>query len=157
MDYLTKWLAYAITNQEASTVAEALVANFFCHFGIPRDLHSDHGRNFESRLLQVLQRVGVKRAPRPGPAVGRHGGALHQDGRGALEKGCRIPPEGLRREITPLSPSLQGIHSRQYGRDTSLPSVRARTATALRPTVWNIARQGTTHNRSCGRLSGPFT
>jgi hypothetical protein len=33
----------------------------------------------------------------------------------------RIPPERLEQEITHLSSSLQGIHSRQYGRDTSLP------------------------------------
>jgi hypothetical protein len=42
MDYFTKWPeAYALPNQEASTVAEALVTNFFCRFGIPRELHSD--------------------------------------------------------------------------------------------------------------------
>jgi hypothetical protein len=36
MDYFTKWPeAYAIPNQEASTIA-ALVTNFFCRFGIPR-------------------------------------------------------------------------------------------------------------------------
>jgi hypothetical protein len=38
MDYYTNWLkAYAIPNQETSTVAEALVANFFCRFGIPQN------------------------------------------------------------------------------------------------------------------------
>jgi hypothetical protein len=45
--YFTKWPeAYAIPNQEAATVAEALVTNFFCRFGVPRELHSDQGRNF---------------------------------------------------------------------------------------------------------------
>jgi hypothetical protein len=40
--YVTKWPeAYAIPDQEASTVAEALVTNFFRRFGIPRQLHSD--------------------------------------------------------------------------------------------------------------------
>jgi hypothetical protein len=35
MDYFTKWLeAYAIPNQEASTIAKALVTNFFCRFSI---------------------------------------------------------------------------------------------------------------------------
>jgi hypothetical protein len=59
MDYFTKWPeAYAIPSQEASTVAEALVTNFFCRFGVPRELHSDQGRNFESRLIQVLKRLG---------------------------------------------------------------------------------------------------
>jgi hypothetical protein len=47
MEYFTKWPeAYAIPDQEASTVADALVINFFCRFGIPRELHSDQGRNF---------------------------------------------------------------------------------------------------------------
>jgi Mn-dependent DtxR family transcriptional regulator len=63
MDYFTKWPeVYAIPNQEASTVAETLVTNFFCRFGIPRELHSDQGRNFESHLSQeVLQRLGVSK------------------------------------------------------------------------------------------------
>jgi hypothetical protein len=62
MDYFTKWPeAYALPNQEASTVAEALVTNFFCRFGIPRQLHSDQDRNFKSRVLQeILQRLGVR-------------------------------------------------------------------------------------------------
>jgi hypothetical protein len=35
MDYFTKWPEdYAIPKQKASTVAEMLVTNFFCHFGI---------------------------------------------------------------------------------------------------------------------------
>jgi hypothetical protein len=51
MDYFTKWLeAYAIPNQEASTVAEALITNF-CHFEALRELHSDQGHNFESHLI----------------------------------------------------------------------------------------------------------
>jgi hypothetical protein len=55
MNYFTKWReVYAIPNQEASTVAEALVTNFFCRFGIPRELHSDQGSNFESHLLQEV-------------------------------------------------------------------------------------------------------
>jgi hypothetical protein len=37
MDYFTKWPeAYAIPNQETSTIAEALVTNFFCGFGLSR-------------------------------------------------------------------------------------------------------------------------
>jgi len=35
----TKWPeVYAIPNQEALTVADALVNNFFCRFGIPMKL-----------------------------------------------------------------------------------------------------------------------
>jgi hypothetical protein len=53
MDYFIKWPeVYAIPNQEALTVAEALVTNFFCRFGIPQELHNGQGHNFESHLLQ---------------------------------------------------------------------------------------------------------
>jgi hypothetical protein len=52
MDYFTKWAeAYTTPNQDASTVAEALVTNFVCRFGVPRDLQSDQDRNFESRQI----------------------------------------------------------------------------------------------------------
>jgi hypothetical protein len=55
---------YSIPNQEALTMAEALVTNFFCCFGVPRELHNDQGRNFESRLIQeVLQHLGVSKTP----------------------------------------------------------------------------------------------
>jgi hypothetical protein len=63
IDYFPKWPeAYAIPNQEASTVAEALVTNFFCRFCIPWELKSDQGRNFESRLIEeVSQHLGVNK------------------------------------------------------------------------------------------------
>jgi len=53
MGYFTKWPeVYLIPNQEASTVADALVPHFFCRFGVPIELHSDQGRNFVSRWMQ---------------------------------------------------------------------------------------------------------
>jgi hypothetical protein len=63
IDYFTKWPeAYSLPIQEASTVAEALVTNFFCRFGIPWKLHSDQSRNFESRLLhEILQCLGLRK------------------------------------------------------------------------------------------------
>jgi hypothetical protein len=80
MDYFTKLPeACAIPNQEASTMAEALVTNFFCHFGVPRELHSGQDRNFESLLIQeVLQRLGVSKMrtiplhPQPDVVVERY-------------------------------------------------------------------------------------
>jgi hypothetical protein len=48
MDYFTKWPeVYAVPNQEATTNTESLVTDFCCRFGIPRELHSDQGRNFD--------------------------------------------------------------------------------------------------------------
>ena len=53
MDYLTKWpKACAMLNHEAETVAEFLVTQVFTRFGVPGELHSDQGRDFESRVYK---------------------------------------------------------------------------------------------------------
>ncbi|KAL7841611.1 hypothetical protein SRHO_G00253020 [Serrasalmus rhombeus] len=63
MDFFTKWPeAYAVPDQSAVTTAERLVEEFFCHFGLPEELHSDQGRNFESQVMaEVCQRLGVRK------------------------------------------------------------------------------------------------
>ncbi len=54
-DYFTKWVtATPLPNQEAKTVADALVTHVFCPLGLPRQLHSDQGRNFQSKLFQEI-------------------------------------------------------------------------------------------------------
>jgi transposase InsO family protein len=58
MDYFTRWAeVYAIPNQEASTVAEKLVNEFFLRFSPPEQLHSDQGRQFESSLMKEICRL----------------------------------------------------------------------------------------------------
>ncbi|GFX92662.1 retrovirus-related Pol polyprotein from transposon 412 [Trichonephila clavipes] len=53
MDYFTKWPeAYPVSDQEASTVAEVLVQHWISRFGVPLQLHSDQGRNFDSALCK---------------------------------------------------------------------------------------------------------
>ena len=55
MDYFSKWPeAYALPNQEAVNVADVLVPQFFTRFGVPAELHSDQGRDFESRVFQEV-------------------------------------------------------------------------------------------------------
>ncbi|KAF8786035.1 Retrovirus-related Pol polyprotein like [Argiope bruennichi] len=59
MDYFTKWPeAFPIPDQEAPTVAEILVQNWISRYGVPLQLHSDQGRNFDSavcrRLCEIL-------------------------------------------------------------------------------------------------------
>jgi transposase InsO family protein len=159
MDYFTKSpKVYAIPNQGESTIAETLVTNF-CRFGIPLELHSDQGRNFESHLLQeVLQLLGVSKTRKT---------PLHPQSGGMVERYIKTIDEHLRKVVAshqrdwdvrlPVFPILEGIHSRHYGLDPRQPSVRGRTPTTLRPAVWSTPRQGTTHHQSCGRLSRPST
>jgi len=54
----TRWVeAYRIPNQEATTVAKTLVDNMFCHFSMPRQLHSNQGAQFESGLIKELSKM----------------------------------------------------------------------------------------------------
>lgn len=58
VDHFTKWSeAYGIPNQEASTVAQILTQEWFCRYSPPESLHSDQGRQFESRLIQEICRI----------------------------------------------------------------------------------------------------
>ncbi|CAI5665466.1 unnamed protein product [Oreochromis niloticus] len=63
MDYFTKWPeAYAVPDQSASTTAEKLVEEMFTRFGVPAELHSDQGRNFESKVFgEICRRLGVEK------------------------------------------------------------------------------------------------
>ena len=80
MDYFTKWPgAFALPNQEAEVVARAFVEGFACRYLILQELHTDHGRNFES----LIAKRGVQ-APgnsedtdnAPETTVGWHGGEV---------------------------------------------------------------------------------
>ncbi|KAI2645003.1 Retrovirus-related Pol polyprotein from transposon 17.6 [Labeo rohita] len=54
-DVFTKYtLAVPTRDQRAETVAQVLVVEWFCKFGVPGRIHSDQGRNFESSLIQQL-------------------------------------------------------------------------------------------------------
>jgi len=58
VDYMTKWTeAYALPNEEASTCMNALYNGLFSRFGMPNQLHSDQGRNFESKLFGELTKL----------------------------------------------------------------------------------------------------
>lgn len=61
IDYFTKWPeAYALPNQEAETIADALIGGVFSRFGMPSVLHSDQGRNFEAKVFsEMCQKLGI--------------------------------------------------------------------------------------------------
>jgi len=63
-DYFTKWTeAYSLKDAEASTCMEALYNNFFARIGLARQLHSDRGPNFESKLAAELCKLtGVNKS-----------------------------------------------------------------------------------------------
>ena len=54
-DYFTKWTeAYPLRDHTAQTIADVLMEEFVARFGLPRSIHSDQGREFESQLIARL-------------------------------------------------------------------------------------------------------
>jgi transposase InsO family protein len=73
-------------------MAEMLVTKLYCRFGVPRELHSDQGRNFESHLIQeVLQRLGVSKSPTT---------PLHSQSDGIVERYIKTVEELLRKVVS---------------------------------------------------------
>ena len=63
-DVFTKFTqAVPTRDQKASTVARVLVEHWFHHYGVPTRIHSDQGRNFESRVVgELCQLYGIKKS-----------------------------------------------------------------------------------------------
>lgn len=57
-DYFTSWPeAFPLPNFQAKTVAETLVSEVISRFGIPHEIHSDQGRNFESNVFRETMTI----------------------------------------------------------------------------------------------------
>ena len=62
-DYYTKWThAMAMPDQTAQTVADKLAVEFIAYLGTPKTIHTDQGRNFESKLFaSVCDLLGIEK------------------------------------------------------------------------------------------------
>ncbi len=54
-DYFSKWCgAYPVLTIDALEIAKVFVENWISHYGVPLELHTDQGRNFESNLFAEM-------------------------------------------------------------------------------------------------------
>lgn len=63
-DHFTRYAqAFPAKDQKAATVAKILCERYFVHYGLPARIHSDQGRDFESRLIQdLLRMLGIRKS-----------------------------------------------------------------------------------------------
>jgi len=63
-DHYTRYAqAFPTKDQKAATVAKVLLEKYFIHYGLPKRMHSDQGRDFESRLIrELLSSLGVEKS-----------------------------------------------------------------------------------------------
>lgn len=63
-DHFTRYAqAFPTKDQKAITVAKVLWEKYFVHYGLPARIHSDQGRDFESRLIkEFLTMLGIKKS-----------------------------------------------------------------------------------------------
>ena len=91
-DYFTKWAeAFPMPDQTAKRITDILIG-LCAAMGLPRIIHSDQGRNFESAILhQTLQAFGVTKS---------HTSAYHPQGDGMVERLNRSILQMLRTYVT---------------------------------------------------------
>ena len=105
-DYFTKWVeAFALPNQEAVTVATKLVEEVICRYGVPGELHSDQGSNFESKVMsEVCRLLGIHKT-RTAPYNPKSDGLVERFNRTLLDVLAKLlNPQGSQRDWDQVLP-----------------------------------------------------
>jgi len=129
-DCFIKWAcAFALPDAEASTCMRAMYDGFFASFGLPRQIHTDLGKNFEGKLFHELcQLTGIKKT---------HTTSFHAQSDGQTEKINRTLLQMLRTtaDENPFG-WPQRIHTVMSAYRTTVHSV-----TGLTPNVAMLGRE----------------
>ena len=61
-DYFTRWVeGFGIPSQDAVTIANRIVDSVFCRWGVPSQLHSDIGAQFEFHIQEISKILGINK------------------------------------------------------------------------------------------------
>ena len=88
-DHFTRWLgAIQLADATAPTVATALNERILCYFGLPEQLHSNLGKQFQSRLMAELSNLWRVDQTHTTP--------YHPQSNKVVERGNRVLGDALR-------------------------------------------------------------
>ena len=89
MDHFTRWQdAIALPDATAPTVASTLDERIFCYMGLPENIHSDQGAQFEGQLMSELCQLWKVEKTRTTP--------YHPQANGMVERNNRALGDALR-------------------------------------------------------------
>ena len=89
MDHFTRWQdAIALPDATAPVVATALDKKVFCYLGLPEQIHTDQGAQFESALMAELCQLWRVKKTRTTP--------YHPQANGMVERNNRLLGDSLR-------------------------------------------------------------
>ena len=134
-DHFTKWLeSFVVANQTVTTCAEVILNEVIARFGYPLSLHSDQGKNYESKIFVELCKLLEIWKTRTSPGNPRYNGQAEDFNRTLLKMikaylngeqrncdkhlGCLVATYlGTIHKSTGLTPSLMML-----GRETRMPA-----------------------------------
>jgi len=132
MDYFSKWVEkLAMPEQSAATVAHLLVTEVICRFGVPLQIHTNQGRNFESVLFKEVCRLLDIEKTRTTPLHPQSDGMVERLNRTLEAMLSKFVQDNQRNwdQLLPLLTYRSAIHAStgctpnelMFGRDVRLP------------------------------------
>ena len=107
-DYFTKWIeAFPLPDAEASTCMRAMYDGFFSRFGLSRQLHSDQGKKFDSKLFHELCKIAGVNKTCTSPFHPRSDGQTERANRTILQMLRATAQDNPTDDPTDYLPSLQ--------------------------------------------------
>ncbi|KMQ87095.1 integrase core domain protein [Lasius niger] len=99
VDCFTKWVeAFPLKNIKARTVAKVFVSQIISKHGVPLEVHTDQGKNFESKLFaELMDLLGIRKTRTT---------ALHPQSDGQVERQLLYILNRMDRLSDNIKPSL---------------------------------------------------